>query len=249
MDGWIKLHRKMTEWGWYSDANTMRVFLHLLLTANHKPSEFRGRHIERGQTVFGVRSMSVALRLSSKEVRTALEHLKQTNEVAIEGTNKFSVATIVKYEVYQCTPLDCGEQEGEQNGNPSANERQTNGKPRATSKNIRMEECKKERNVIGANAPCATDGFEDFWMAYPKKKSKGDAIKAWKKIKPEDVPKIMRAIERQRNSVDWTKNSGQYIPYPASWLNSLGWQDEVQTASTNTFTAGYSNTRDKNYDE
>ena len=33
MSGWIKLHRKITEWEWYSDANTFRVFMHLLLTA------------------------------------------------------------------------------------------------------------------------------------------------------------------------------------------------------------------------
>ena len=51
MDGYIKLHRKMTEWEWYSDSNTKTVFLHLLLEANFKPTKYRGVELEAGQLV------------------------------------------------------------------------------------------------------------------------------------------------------------------------------------------------------
>lgn len=70
--------------------------------------------------------------------------------------------------------------------------------------------------------------FAEFWAAYPKKKSKGDAEKAWDKIKPNEhlADTILQAVERAKTSVDWMKDAGQYIPYPASWLNARGWEDE-----------------------
>jgi hypothetical protein len=72
-------------------------------------------------------------------------------------------------------------------------------------------------------------GFEDFYKAYPKKKSKGQAEKTWNKLSPtNDLLKTMLiAIEAAKTSEDWLKDNGKYIPYPSSWLNAKGWQDEV----------------------
>lgn len=73
--------------------------------------------------------------------------------------------------------------------------------------------------------------FESFWMLYPKKKSKGKAEKAWIKLNPDKQlqDRIKNALERAKKSEDWLKNSGQYIPHPATWLNARGWEDEYQT--------------------
>lgn len=79
---------------------------------------------------------------------------------------------------------------------------------------------------------CAnSDGFEAFWATYPKKKSKGQALSAWKKLKPDSSLQamILKAIENQKRSPDWQKDKGQYIPYPATWLNAMAWEDEVPT--------------------
>jgi uncharacterized protein YdaU (DUF1376 family) len=73
--------------------------------------------------------------------------------------------------------------------------------------------------------PSAPEGFEEFWTAYPKKTAKSDALKAWNKIKP-DLITVLNALDWQRKSEDWTKDSGQYIPYPASYLNSKRYEDE-----------------------
>ena len=69
--------------------------------------------------------------------------------------------------------------------------------------------------------------FSKFWDSYPRKKSKGDAEKAWLKIKPDEQlqDRIFNALERAKTSVDWQKENGQFIPYPASWLNAKGWED------------------------
>ena len=67
--------------------------------------------------------------------------------------------------------------------------------------------------------------FAIFWQAYPKRKNRGDAEKAWKKVTA-PIETILAAIEEQRTSPDWTKEGGKYIPYPASWLNGRRWEDE-----------------------
>lgn len=70
--------------------------------------------------------------------------------------------------------------------------------------------------------------FERFWAVYPKKRNKGDAWKAWKSLKPSEklVTAIIAAVERAKHSVQWRKDEGQFIPYPASWLRAGGWEDE-----------------------
>ena len=72
--------------------------------------------------------------------------------------------------------------------------------------------------------------FNRFWQAYPKKKSKGQALKTWMKIKPSEqlLETMLSAIERAKTSVEWTKENGRYIPYPSTWLNAMGWEDEFE---------------------
>ena len=76
-------------------------------------------------------------------------------------------------------------------------------------------------------------GFDDFWSAYPRKKNKGDAEKAWKAIKPSaDLLKtILEAVEVAKLGDDWRRENGRFIQYPASWLRAKGWEDERPTAT------------------
>lgn len=77
------------------------------------------------------------------------------------------------------------------------------------------------------------ESFEKFWNEYPKKKSKGTAEKWFDKNKPSDelVEFMISKLRLLKNSSEWKKNNGQYIPYPATWLNSKGWEDEVTGTS------------------
>jgi len=69
--------------------------------------------------------------------------------------------------------------------------------------------------------------FEQFWLAYPKKKAKDDALKAFDKRKPgqELLNSMLAAIAAQSRSDDWTKDGGKFIPYPATWINDGRWTD------------------------
>jgi len=75
--------------------------------------------------------------------------------------------------------------------------------------------------------------FDEFWERYPKKRSKGRAERAWVKIKPDEqlFKAILDGLERAKTSVEWLKDDGQYIPYPSSWLNAKGWEDEYKTTA------------------
>lgn len=74
--------------------------------------------------------------------------------------------------------------------------------------------------------------FEQFWQAYPKKRSRGQALKAWRNLKPsmEQVSRILAAINRAKRSTAWAKDDGQFIPYPATWINAQGWEDDMTEA-------------------
>jgi len=76
--------------------------------------------------------------------------------------------------------------------------------------------------------------FDQFWSAYPRKVAKQAAVKAFKKIKkPADLmPAILAAIKAQRETYDWQKEDGQFIPYPATWLNGHRWEDKIECEIT-----------------
>lgn len=71
------------------------------------------------------------------------------------------------------------------------------------------------------------DDFNKFWAAYPKKRSKGDAHRAWLKTSKQrpQIDQILRALVVLKASPEWTKEGGQFIPYPSTWLNAWGWDD------------------------
>lgn len=72
--------------------------------------------------------------------------------------------------------------------------------------------------------------FDKFWQAYPKKVSKKQAQKSWKKINPslELFKKILKALEMVKQTEQWEKDNGKFIPYPATWLNQERWTDEIK---------------------
>lgn len=74
--------------------------------------------------------------------------------------------------------------------------------------------------------------FESFWSAYLRKVRKTTAQQAWEQLKPDAThcATIMRALEQQKRSVQWQKDNGQFIPYPAKWLEEHRWEDKLPEA-------------------
>ena len=78
------------------------------------------------------------------------------------------------------------------------------------------------------------DGFDKFWKAYPNKKDKQKAVKAWNKYKP-DIVDVLKALVKQSVSEQWKKDNGQYIPLPTTWLNGARWEDESSSTTQSTY--------------
>jgi len=82
--------------------------------------------------------------------------------------------------------------------------------------------------------PAADREFDEFWQAYPKRKSRGQAKKTWDKLRREKrlppLSTILHAIAAAKAGHDWQKDGGQYIPHPSTWLNDEGWEDEHTSA-------------------
>ena len=91
MAGHIKLDRRILKWEWYSDANTCRLFIHLLLTANHKEGRWQGYTIGRGQLITGLLKLNEDTGLTIRQLRTSFEKLKMTGELTIKTTNKTDI--------------------------------------------------------------------------------------------------------------------------------------------------------------
>lgn len=98
---WIKVDRNILQWGWYKDANTFRVFMHLLLTANIKTHMFMGVEIRRGEVATSYKSLAESLDISIRSVRTSISHLEMTGEVTVKRHSRFSVISILNYDSYQ----------------------------------------------------------------------------------------------------------------------------------------------------
>lgn len=79
------------------------------------------------------------------------------------------------------------------------------------------------------------EGWEIFWKAYPKKQGKEKAHKKWIALKPDAalLSEMLIAIELQKQTEQWNKDDGQFIPMPITWLNQKRWQDEIKGGSEN----------------
>ena len=135
MEGWISLHRKILNWEWYSDANTFRLFIHLLLQANHEDKKWKGQTINKGQLITSLEHLSNQLNLSKQQIRTSINKLKSTHEITVKSTNKFTLITIEKYSEYQNIQKENNTLNNTQSNIEITNKQQTNNKQITTNNN------------------------------------------------------------------------------------------------------------------
>ena len=144
--GYIKLFRSLTEWEWYDDTNAVRVWIHLLLKANHKDKRWHGRTIKRGQIVTSNANLADELGLSIQQIRRAISNLETSGEITRNTTNKFTLINVEKYTFYQ----DGQQANNTQDNKQKTNKQQTKNKQTTTTKEYK--ELKNEKNIYTAQA-------------------------------------------------------------------------------------------------
>lgn len=118
----------------------------------------------------------------------------------------------------------------------SSRRKAANGKQGGSKQKANRKQTEREKeneieieNEIEYECKKAQD-FESFWEAYPRKVGKAKAEAAFQKLSvPVEV--LISAIAKQKKSAQWTKDGGQFIPHPTTWLNRQGWEDELAPAN------------------
>ena len=89
-------------------------------------------------------------------------------------------------------------------------------------RNVTVQEKEEEKRKIKS--------FDLFYKNYPNKKARRVALKAWMKLSPDQIltNKIISFVEKAKESDDWKKDEGQYIPHPSTFLNGRRWEDELK---------------------
>ncbi len=148
----IKLDRSILYWSWYTDADTFRLFVHLLLNANVSDNLFNDVTIKRGSIATSYASLSDKLGISIHRVRNAMDRLKKTGEITVRRYSNFQVITVVNYDKYQShhyqPPSVVKVARRQTSGSPWADFGQTSGSPRATIKEINNSISKELNNSI-----------------------------------------------------------------------------------------------------
>ena len=207
MEGYIKLHRKISDWEWYNDPNTFRLFMHLLLNANYEAKKWQGLDIQPGQLLTGRIKLAHELKLSEQEIRTSISKLKSTNEITIKSTNKFSVVTLNMWADYQ--DRNTAKQPTKQPGTHQTSNQQS----------TKYKEVKEDKEVKNNNIA----RFEEFWNMYDMKKGRKPCLNKWGKISHSDIERIFEHIPNYVKSTP----GGKFRLNPLKYLTDEHWNDEI----------------------
>lgn len=124
----------------------------------------------------------------------------------------------------------CVEDTGKIHGRYAEDAVKIHGRYAEDTGNKKEKEIEKEIEIEYESTPKPPKGdFEEFWSAFPKKVGKQAAKKAFEKVKV-PLETLLTAIEQQKRSAQWSKDNGQFIPNPATWLNQGRWDDEMPPA-------------------
>ena len=108
--GFIVIQRKMLEWEWHDDPNTLALWIHILLITNWKDNKWHGIEIPRGTCLRSLGALAEETGMSVRNVRTALTHLKTTGEVTTQSTRYGLLINVINYAKYQDIPMICDTQ-------------------------------------------------------------------------------------------------------------------------------------------
>lgn len=148
--GFVKLQRKILDWEWYNDIPTKTLFIHLLLKANFKDKKWKGHDIKRGQVLTGRKILSDETGLSEQQTKTALKKLQATNEITSQATNRFSIITLVNYNLYQDRKTNSNQpdnqpEEQQTTSNQPADDPTSNQQATTTKNDKKEEELKNDK--------------------------------------------------------------------------------------------------------
>lgn len=195
-NGWIKLHRKLIDKGYYKNSQYVHLWVHLLLLANHKEHEFMWNGsmimVKEGQIITGRKELSNATGIPETTIERILKMLENEHQIGQQKTNKYRVITILNWKEHQeRTP-----------------ERTTNGQQTDTYKND-----KKEKKEI----PAPEDGRRGITPTFG---GEGEVESAPRAPRPVKTP-VSTVIEIWNKYPNWKATGSKATPKNPSVIQEL----------------------------
>jgi hypothetical protein len=214
--GYIKVWRKLEDSGLLQMPNTLALFIFLLMKASRTKRKVGTSlgvvELLPGQYISGRKQLAELLEQGEQQIRTSLNRLESLEILTSTPTNKFTIYTIVNYELYQ-------------ENNQQVTSTPTNSQPAEQPTNNQQLTTKQELKKKTYTCP---PGFDRFWSAYPanRKEAKKSCAEKW-------VAKNLEALADQIVShvIAMTPVWGEFNPAPLTYINQERWNDGMPSAS------------------
>ena len=180
------------------------------------------RHASKDQESFpSIKLMANELAVSPETIRKGVENLQKYNVIKVERKKtKFGDWASNTYIL-----LD--KSEWKEIGVLADTNHGTGSQPVGVLADVGTKETHKQGNTYKETHISSDVDFDTFWKAYPKHVGKKEAKRRFLKLNKALLQVMLQAIDKQKQTDQWRKNNGQFVPNPATWLNQERWEDEV----------------------
>lgn len=195
MKGWIKLHRSLIDWEWYSDRNAVLLLVHLLISVNHEDKKWRGILIKAGSMVLSWQTLAEGSKMSVRQCRTAMDKLVNSGEVTRSVTNRFQVIVLLKWEKMQSNDKQVTRK---LTGRGQTDDKQVTTTKEYNKESKELKEVRKEfKNSIQPFLKTyGKDLLNEFYSYWTEKKPKGRKMRF----------ELERVFDVKKRLARWEKN-------------------------------------------
>ena len=221
--GYVPLWRSIIHWEWYEDKNTCTVYQYCYMRAAHKDTKYLGQEIKRGSFITSLEKLAENTNLSVRNVRTAISHLKETNDIEVVTSRKGSIISVKNYD-YIVSKDDKSTQK-------VTSDRHTADTPPTSINNVNNY---NNVDVVGAGAPTTdySDDFLKFWNAYSKKRKKYqmDTFAYWNEqnYTSQEVDQIIYGAKKYSEEM----KDDKHMVYARTFLEDEKWKEYSRIKSS-----------------
>lgn len=235
-NGWVSIWRRLQHhWIWDDKPfSRAQAWIDLIMRATHKHDKtvlFLNRTftLARGELVTSLRFLAKEWGWSKNKVSKFLDALAADKMIEKRDNardRQFTRILIANYERFQ-------PQKNEERDSKRDTRRTRKGQQRDRNNNGNNVNNGNKKDIRAREAEF-DELFELFWKEYPNHKSRKKALQSWHKLKPtpELTQVIVEAVRKAKESPQWKKDNGQFIPHPTTYLNQERWNDELESPKT-----------------
>lgn len=231
------------------------LWVHCLLSASHKEhTEYVGNQqvdLQPGEFIFGRHSWAARIGGTEKELRVWMENLQKTRRIrATRRASKFTVYSIINWELYQEDLAAKGQQQGHEEGQQQGQQRASKGPAKGHKQELKHLSTEEKENIPHGDADAVgetyitkkkrtlsgkrLETFNRFWAAFSFYKGKAEAADAWLDIPSLTdslVETIIAAAKREAKGRAQVIAKNGSPKWAQGWLTARRWEDEPEQAS------------------